>query len=944
MKKTLIIIAAFVAVAFISCNKEMELEVVASDDSAVENPSAQGTFSFSAVREDSATKSYLSGTDFLWEDGEEISVCYGASNVRFTYDGASGKFTSDAFDPEAAGPFYVVAPYNAGITIDGSGKIHTELPALQTAGSHGLDPAALLSVGKAADVAALTAGVSLKNAFSLVKVAINDTDVNRISIDGNYSGTDISPLIAGEVTVDPADGSAVATGRGTSVSLVPSAGNFEAGAYILAVLPQTMSNGIKIVFRREGEAQSYYRNSAKSISFTRNAGISFAAVTAADLESRCYFVADAADLVAWDGVGSRNGTDKVFLGADINMDGQSWTPVNNYAGVFDGQNHRIHHLSVSTNQYVGFIRANKDEESVPAVLRNAVFGTVDGENWDGVSNFTHATSAKTDTWYYAGVFAKTYQAAEMTDVINFAKVEVASAANGKTRIGGLCGNWASTASMTRCKNYGTVVNNASTASAASAMAGIVGQCDEAADFLYCENYGDVTCNCPGVQYVAGILASSSYANSADHCVNRGNISFVAASKATYASVISGIVAYLNNAGTISNCENRGDLTIDNEGIVNIGGVLGLTKKAISVSDCDNYGDIILNKNNSGATCMAGGVVGYAEAEGFSLARCNNHKDFTWSVFKKTFYGGGVFGELDYATITDCTNYGSITVPSGGTYGAYASFGGVGGIVYRPTTRITGCVNNGELNIYFKHTVRLGGIVGTFNRNGDIKDCTNNANVTLEVNTANHNGLWHAVGGIAGVHEGDASRTATVSGCVNNGTVHYFGSCAPKAESAQHNYGEGVGGIMGTCVIQTTFSDNVNNGDVIALNSSTVPFEVGGILGRAKVSDNISTSGNINYGDVSSANSTGLGSIAGGVIGNAIVASFTATGDTNYGAVTCDDATQVGSIAGLNAATLTNCKAGGSVNGTALTSVNFGSYVQGSESTGTESGTSFVSLP
>ena len=69
--------------------------------------------------------------------------------------------------------------------------------------------------------------------------------------------------------------------------------------------------------------------------------------------------------------------------------------------------------------------------------------------------------------------------------------------------------------------------------------------------------------------------------------------------------------------------------------------------------------------------------------------------------------------------------------------------------------------------------------------------------------------------------------------------------------------------------------------------------------------------------------------------------MTATGDKNTGAVTCGNVARVGSIAGYNVASLIDCKAGGSVNGTALTEANFATYIQGSGSSGSATGTTFA---
>lgn len=653
MKKSLLILAAFAAAALFSCTEIIvEQPVVDPDGTTVFTPGEGGThFSFSVIREDPATKSYLSGTDFLWEDGEEISVCYGGSNVKFTYDEATGKFNSDAFDPEAAGPFYVVAPYNAGITIDGSGKIHTELPANQVDKGKGLDPAALLSVGKAADVAALTAGISLKNAFSLVKVAVSDSDVDRISIDGNYSGTGISPLLAGAVTVDPSDGSVVATGRGTSVSLTSAGGNFAAGAYILAVLPQTMTNGIKMVFRRAGEAQSYYRNSSKSISFVRNAGISFAAVSVAGLTKRCYYVNDAADLVAWASVGTFNGTDNIFLGADIDMDGESWTPVDGFAGTFDGQNHRIYNLSVSGDKYVGFIRINKDED-VTAALQNVVFGSKDGENWDGVSNFTHPTSATTDTWYYVGIFAKAQQAAVMKNIVNFSTIEVGSSATGKTRIGSMSGNWASTGKLQDCINYGEVRNLASSVGdGTNGVAGISGVADANTTIQGCINYGTITNNNALTRFVGGILAYSGYTLNIKDCINYGDIVANKIKNSQWGG-IGGLVGYCKSSSTVQDCQvinasitsGAGPVVSDKEWVMNIGGAVGYLEAA-SISNITVSGTTI-----SANHWDVGGLVGISEAA-VTISNCHVRKGSSASSVSGVQRVGGVVGYLLSGALT-----------------------------------------------------------------------------------------------------------------------------------------------------------------------------------------------------------------------------------------------------------------------------------------------------
>ncbi|MBQ6556789.1 MAG: hypothetical protein IJL86_04520, partial [Bacteroidales bacterium] len=70
-------------------------------------------------------------------------------------------------------------------------------------------------------------------------------------------------------------------------------------------------------------------------------------------------------------------------------------------------------------------------------------------------------------------------------------------------------------------------------------------------------------------------------------------------------------------------------------------------------------------------------------------------------------------------------------------------------------------------------------------------------------------------------------------------------------------------------------------------------------------------------------------------------SITVTGDKNTGAITCAAAGRVGSIAGINLGTLTNCVAGGSVNGTAVSESNLGTLTQGASSSGKANGTTLA---
>lgn len=519
------------------------------------------------------------------------------------------------------------------------------------------------------------------------------------------------------------------------------------------------------------------------------------------------------------------------------------------------------------------------KEGGTACIKNLVIGSSDGVNWDGVSHFTHASSSNNYTWYYVGVIAKTMGTVELENITNFAAIEVASTATSKTRIAGICGNIAGTGTVKNCINYGSVTNNAPK---------------------------------------TGVTSSSD--------------------SSTAAGAIAGIAAQCDVAATFDGCINYGTLTNNNPGTFAIGGIVGNTSYAKLIKDCSNYGAIVLNSTYSGSNTYVGGILGTGKG-GLKLQDCTNYADFEWKTFNNTTYGGGVLGYIASGPVTGCVNEGSVTVTSGGKYGNWCSFGGVAASLYT-TASMSNCENHKPVSVYFEQTVRVGGVCGTLNSSCSITGCKNTADINCSANVENNR--WLAVGGICGFQEKVSGSSAnSISNCENSGNVSLGGNYKPTSGTA-HNNGGCVGGIIGFGCLTLNIKDNVNKGQVSALNTSSVGMNAGGIIGKVVTGAGITSSGNVNEGNVSSDCSDSSNPIAGGIIGHAGVSSYKATSDNNYAAVSCGNPANAGSVAGVNAATLTNCGAGGSVCGTALNADNFSSYVQGSSSTGTHSGTTFVS--
>ncbi|MBO4670482.1 MAG: hypothetical protein J5640_01375 [Bacteroidales bacterium] len=846
MKKFILIASALCLAMTVSCNKVVEDRINPSGDGRASANLVE--FSFPVNQE--LTKAYLDGTTFKWSDGDQVALCYGSTVAPFTYNPETGLFKGE-LDASATGPFYVVSPYSADIALVG-GKVQATLPAAQVAGEHGADPAAFLAVGQAADAAALEAGVSLRNAFSLVRVTVTDTDVTSISFEGNPSGTSISEPLAGPVEIDPSDASFVCDSRNTAVTLKPSGAAFAAGSYDIAVLPQNLANGMKIVFKRDGEDLAYYKKSEAAKQLERNKGIEFPSFTVSGIATRCRYIQNAADMQAWDAIAYADFTadDVIYLGEDIDMDGVAgWVPVNQFIGTFDGQNHRIYNFQISSNEYVGMFRINKNSTD-KADIRNLVFGTKDGATWDGVSSITHTSSKNRTTWYYLGVVAKTQGSATMENVFNYAKVEVAAGCNGKTRAAGVCGNWSSTEGVQNCYNYGTVINNATESGQKSAsntgveisiLGGVLAQCDTPVTISSCYNYGEVVNNNPYVKWIGGILGNTSQVVTVSECENYGNLTNNVAAYTSWLGT-GGIVGFLNKAGAkILKCKCTGAVLTSASQVVS-----GIVAQILDceVSDC-TVSDISVTATGGG---FCSGIVGWESTAGGTIKNCSvTGSSFTGAgrisgivgrlqggivsdcsvsdcaISNSSAYSGGIVGVAETTpTVTDCS------VSRTKIYGAGYTGGIVGYASGATYAKVENCVVD-DLTLV-SGTGNVGGIIGWLDM-GDILKCKVTGGATVV-------GSADGVGGIVGraiAKSGNANlidncliENASVSGAYSVGGI--VGYEYPDASGPVDIYNCGVASTVTLCATSCDTDGDPTQGDCM----------IGGIVGWARCKDDASS--------------------------------------------------------------------------------------------------------
>ncbi|WP_155808218.1 hypothetical protein [Xylanibacter brevis] len=246
-------------------------------------------------------------------------------------------------------------------------------------------------------------------------------------------------------------------------------------------------------------------------------------------------------------VNSGYGSSNAVLTKNIDMDGESWTPIGqdgkDFAGHFNGQNYRIQNLVVNN----------------PTINNQALFGQVVG-----------------------------------TAIIENVIMDASCSIKGKQHVAGILGHvWGHGAIIRNC------VNEASVESSESQASGIVATAEKKVFIQNCINKGEIKSN---ESSAAGILArawNDSQESEVTNCVNEGHIIGIV-------NEVGGIVGALNKAITISGCLNKGEIN----GKDYTGGVLGrIWENNVVVQNCGNEGTVIsTGANAAGIVGCSGNIV------------------------------------------------------------------------------------------------------------------------------------------------------------------------------------------------------------------------------------------------------------------------------------------------------------------------------------------------
>lgn len=786
MKKYFSILALGLAsFAILSCNKEL-----APDTDPIDGgETVKVPMTFTAAAEDS--KANISGSSFVWNDGDAIAVFDGTSKNQFDIaPGSEGKQTA-SFSGSAAevSNYLAVAPYGVVNNYKPAESwIGVKIPGTQTVQlGRCVSSDALVSTAEDSG----TGSFYFQNQFAVVKVSLTRSDVVSVQLKGNNSevicGTSHF-IYAGE----GAPRMDYSSAEGIQVTLVCKDGDdpaaFPAGDYFMAIWPTAFTAGYRLILTLEDGSKTML-NTSESVTYERNGGANLGAVD--NKSTWCpSTIMTAAQLKMWRrlaAAGAYEEGEEVKLGADIDLDGYAWTPVN-FIGIFNGQNHKIYNFTISsTAQYVGFIGTLGSSNAEEAVLKDVVFGSSNGTSHDGSSSIS-ITGARSG-WTYGGVVGYAQKKTLVSGVTNFMPVTVAASVTGKHGAGGIVGvgdgGSGNGITITGCHNYGAVTDNSTSETTDnSAIGGILGSTDGSYTTVSnCVNHAAIQNNCIGVSRLGGIIGKAWDGNcTIDNCSNEGTITNNAASVTDKASSwdnavgVGGVLgAFTNKSGglLVNKCSNSGAIcfkTATNGSYRQaFGGVVGLVTYAGTIKGCYNSGKIF-----DDATCEShiamGGILGVCNTKNLVVTKAddntNNVNDGEIFHYKGhtdcDTWIGGIVGLQNAATTPveySINNGRLVSDPSGqGTANYYS-----GGICGSCKGVIRNCTNNGYLFTWAGSlTAWLGGISGGKDAPQEISNCTNNGWISA------YNTTGSSVS--AGILPILSPNSTAVSYCTNTGMV------------------------------------------------------------------------------------------------------------------------------------------------------------------------------
>ncbi len=768
-----------------------------------------------------ASRSTLDGLTPRWVEGDALSAINASGNYKlWLIDAENGVFSGDV---EGDYPFLITYPYNEDYTAGSyaAGTATLSIPATQTlAYGQNVAPRALVAAG----VLRSGTNVTLKNLVSLVKLTVLRGDLTSIS----FSSTEEGQPLCGSVSLDPADpdeGITVTSGTET-VTLRPEGACFEPGTYYLSVVPRTVS-GVSFSFTKSNINTAYTREKEASTTLLRGGNLNFGEFF------QPMEISTKNELIAWKN--NRNqwtAWDFVKITDDIDLEGDYWPGVN-FTGELDGDGHSITNIRIETNaKWVCFF------STVTGFIHDLTLGS------SSDNSYFRSTNSSGGEGYAAPIGQ--VNGGRLKNVTNYVPVEATG--TDVSCIGGVCAYYYSSQTAEGLVNRATVTVSSNIAASVCHLGGVIGA-----------TKGGVDCDFSG-------------------CENYGTVSFTGTSSSDLR--VGGIIGTLNPAAALSHhltdCKNNGDCLITNAATISsalyLGGIVGYSNSPsypVYLSGCDNNATVANRAGTCSSFIMGGGIAGKLT----SLAQVTDCSTSTTALLENTADGnriwiGGIAGEIQGATFSDCINEGIVRNSGNSLYSSstpYAdiSIGGIVGTVSAAGGSFTTCDNTGAVSssgnvTYALNPVSVGGIVGTDYSGASYTSCSNSGPLTNSISTPPAANV--DTGGILGRNN---SVKATLTSCINTGNIStsgggegcffdsggivgFGGTCGTDISSCQANCtisntatgnlrpGMAFGRILGTsdCIIQSTGVAGSVHGATITSSNWSHKYILYSVIGEA----------------------------------------------------------------------------------------------------------------
>ena len=732
----------------------------------------------------------------LWKTGDKLLIMDNAGEqevvtVDAQYDGkSSAQFTTKTVQKPPFTFFYPADAIN-------SERQSINFPSTQIVSNGSFDGRVAVLAGQSE-----TTSVVLSNLNSFMRVNLNEA-VDGIIVE-NLEGRPIAGSFEVATTVSENMGGE----RTCSMSLFAISGtnavnvrsSAPAKSFLVTIPEGRYSKGFAVKFLKDSKLHSVKTGTSGIVlsagkitnmpeldcSLAKEEAVAKIIMTADELVS--FLSTEAAEFTA---------EQKAVIGADIDLSGKTVPTATKFDGILDGQGYSIRNLS-ATNALVDVNNGT---------LMNLVIDESSSAEFTGNGQAISGLVCNSNNGVVEGC-------------VNNAKVSISDKISASGARGAMIGQ--STGTVRCCVNNGDFTVNVQSISSAQYYGGVVGKIavnkkEGSNSFVSsCENSGNISINCPtkpGNAYIGGVLGGNTATKildlknigNIDYCINKGTItySFQELGSGTY-SIIGGVVG--NWEGSVNGCVNFGDVSYllpyesdaTNATCPSVGGVAGIA--IFNVANCSNTGDIRIEG------VWAAGTAGNAGAAGTS-APCFGGivgKNGTSGVNSTSSSTTTAIAERrNDIAISSCSNMGDISgtikMKSGGGTSDY-----LGGIVGMTNGNIISCVNEGSIDMLFgSKTVYVGGIVAC-SYGYDIKQCVNNADVTVEGTDAVSDKIMEA--GIIAL----AYKNVKIDQCTNNGTITMNNN--PNATGNYHY----LAGIMANYDSSSqTITNCTNKGDIIS---------------------------------------------------------------------------------------------------------------------------------